>query len=44
MDLACCSKQPDGIVAMRALVADYWLRLAGDRLKKFIDLSLWEGC
>ncbi|VEI73201.1 Uncharacterised protein [Serratia fonticola] len=40
MDLAFCSKQPDGIVTTRALAADHWLRLASERLKKFIDLSL----
>ncbi len=44
MDLAFCSKQPDCIVTTRALIADYWLRWVSDRLKKFIDLSLWGGC
>lgn len=44
MDLVFCSKQPDGIVTTRALAADHWLRLASERLKKFIDLSLREGC
>ncbi|CAI1656570.1 Uncharacterised protein [Serratia fonticola] len=44
MELSYCSKQPDGIVTMRALAADDWLKLASERLKKFIDLSRQGGC
>lgn len=44
MELSYCGKQPDGIVTTRALAADHWLRLASERLKKFIELSLRGGC
>lgn len=39
MELSYCSKQPDGIVTMRALAADDWLKLASERLK---NLSIYH--